>query len=101
MGKILTAWTAPSGALFALAEINTGSAGGAVAASYVKSGKFRGFSLGYRSQMSKCGASGRITVGEKHIQEVSICKEGARPGCTIERAEAPPPPAKRPRVCGS
>lgn len=100
VGTILSAWTAPDGALFALAEIDTGKAGGAVAASYVKSGKFKGFSLGYRSQMSKCHKSGRLVVGQKHIQELSICKEGARPGCTIARAEPPLPPSKRPRVCG-
>ena len=94
VGKVLFSWMFPAvnGSMFALAEIDTSSAPGAVAASYVRSRKLKGFSLGYVSRMSKCHKSGKLRVGEKHIRELSLCKEGAHPECVVLSLHEKPRP---------
>jgi hypothetical protein len=83
VGEVLQAWTADSGAMWALAEIDVSKPQGAVTAAGVHMGNFGGFSLGYTSKMHRDADTGRIRGGEKKIHELSIVKTGAHASCTI------------------
>lgn len=87
VGSIVSAWTAGDGSLYALAEIDMKRPGGAVAAEYVRRGGFGQFSMGYTQVMHKCKKTGRFKPYKKNIREVSLVKEGARPGCLIAQIE--------------
>ena len=82
VGRVKHAWLAPDGSLYALAEIDTTCAVGALAASYIKTGIYKGFSLGYR-----VGMSNRNQAVVKTIHELSLCREGAHEGCIILKIE--------------
>ncbi len=83
VGKVISGWVCPDGAMWALAEINTSEIGGAVAAAAVEKGCFKEFSLGYKAQMFRNPENGSIEIGKKDIFELSIVKKGARDGCKI------------------
>jgi len=83
VGEVISGWTDKSGAMWALAEINTGYLPGAVTAAAVEKGRFKEFSLGYKSQLYVDEPSGKLMVGNKNILELSIVKNGAREGCQI------------------
>jgi hypothetical protein len=87
VGSIVSAWTVRDGSLYALAEIDVKSPGGAVAAAYVKKGGLGELSMGYTQTMMRCTQTGRFKPVKKRIREVSIVREGARPGCLIEQIE--------------
>jgi hypothetical protein len=87
VGSILSAWTANNGSMYALAEIDDKSPGGAVAAEYVRRGGLGEFSMGYTQTMMKCQNTGRFKPVKKSIREVSLVKQGARPGCLIAQIE--------------
>ena len=82
VGSVVSAWTGSDGSMYALAEIDVMRPGGAVAAACVGAGRFKEFSLGYTSKMSR-DSDGRLRVGSKTIKELSIVKNGARPDCKI------------------
>ena len=89
VGRVLQGWTDRStGAMWALAEIDTSDMPGAVAAAAVEHGRFGEFSLGYACQFSRNPLTNRVEAGDKRIMELSIVKTGARPNCTIA-AHAP------------
>ena len=87
VGNVITGWVSSDGALWALAEIDTSRLPGAFTASAVEKGKFKEFSLGYRTKMKKDPKSGKIVVGKKDILEVSIVRKGARENCKIQASE--------------
>lgn len=90
VGEVISGWIdKSSGALWALAEINTSHVKGAVTAAAVENGNFKDFSLGYKAKMQRDPLSGKIKVGEKNIIELSIVKKGARDGCHISHQERP------------
>ena len=52
VGKVISGWTdKTSGAIWALAEINTDELPGAVTAAAIEKGRFNEFSLGYKTKM--------------------------------------------------
>ena len=83
VGQVLNGWTDAKGAMWALAEINTGHIRGAMTAAAVQGGQLGEFSLGYVTKMERA-ANGGVSVHEKRILELSIVKKGARDGCHIE-----------------
>ena len=85
VGSIVSAWTAPNGSMYALAEINIRNPGGAVAAEMVKTGRLGEMSMGYVQTMRKCAEAGSFKPVKKSIKEVSLVKKGARPGCIISQ----------------
>jgi hypothetical protein len=87
VGSIVSAWTADNGSMYALAEIDIKSPGGAVAAEYVRRGGLGEFSMGYTQVMMKCAQTGQFKPVRKNIREVSLVKQGARPGCLIAQIE--------------
>jgi hypothetical protein len=87
VGKVLRGWTdRQTGAMWALAEIDTQQLGGAMTAAAVERGQLGEFSLGYVTKMQRDG-SGQVRAKEKRITELSIVKKGARDGCLIEMKE--------------
>jgi len=82
VGKVLNGWTDSSGAMWALAEIDTRNMSGAMTAAAVQRGNLGEFSLGYVTKMQRETAGG-VSVHEKRILELSIVKKGARDGCQI------------------
>ena len=82
VGKVLNGWTDSSGAMWALAEIDTRNMSGAMTAAAVQRGNFGEFSLGYVTKMQR-ESGGAISVQDKRILELSIVKKGAREGCQI------------------
>jgi len=100
VGKVLNGWTDSSGAMWALAEIDTRNMSGAMTAAAVQRGNFGEFSLGYVTKMQR-ETGGSVSVHEKRcacvglllilsffdsvdrILELSIVKKGARDGCQI------------------
>ena len=97
VGEVLQGWTDSStGAMWALAEINTKNLGGAITAAAVESGLYGEFSLGYKTRFGKKregdnsgGRREKIVVLDKEIMELSIVKKGAREGCIIQANERP------------
>ncbi len=90
VGQVISGWVdKSSGAMWALAEINTERMTGAFTAAAVEKGAFRDFSLGYKAVMNRDPKTGRLNVGSKNIHEVSIVKKGARDGCHIAHRERP------------
>ena len=88
VGSILSAWTnRQDGCMYALAELDVKSPGGAVAAQYVKQGGLGELSMGYTQTMMKCSQTGRFKPVKKLIREVSLVRKGARPGCIISQIE--------------
>lgn len=90
VGNVISGWVDKnSGAMWALAEINTGKMTGAFTAAALDKGKFSEFSLGYKTKMNQNPLTGKIHVGSKNIHELSIVKKGAREGCHIVCRERP------------
>ena len=95
VGEVLQGWTDSStGAMWALAEINTKNLGGAITAAAVESGLYGEFSLGYKTRFQKLMEEGgdrreKLVVLDKEIMELSIVKKGAREGCIIQANERP------------
>jgi hypothetical protein len=97
VGQVLQGWTdSTTGAMWALAEINTKDLGGALTAAAVERGLYGEFSLGYKTRFGKKNESDssgsrheKIVVLDKEIMELSIVKKGARDGCTIHANERP------------
>ena len=87
VGSVLSAWTLANGSMYALAEFDVKSPGGAVAAEMVKKGGFGELSMGYIQTMRKCSKTGNFKPVRKEIREVSLVKKGARPGCLISQIE--------------
>ena len=87
VGSIVSAWTGSNGSMYALAEIDVKSPGGAVAAEFVKKGGLGELSMGYTQTMRKCAKTGNFKPVYKTIREVSLVKKGARPGCLISQFE--------------
>jgi len=85
VGSVISAWTASNGSMYALAEINIKTPGGAIAAELVRSGGLGELSMGYTQTMMKCKQTGHFKPVKKHIREVSLVKKGARPGCLISQ----------------
>ena len=82
VGRVLNGWTdATTGAMWALAEIDTQQLGGAMTAAAVEKGHFGEFSLGYVTKMQRNGEG--VNATDKRIVELSIVKKGAREGCKI------------------
>ncbi len=91
VGQVLQGWTdASTGAMWALAEIDTSNLPGAVTAAAVERGVFGEFSLGYTAKMNRNIITGKLNVQDKQIMELSIVKKGAREGCLIQAKERPP-----------
>ena len=55
-----------------------------MAAAGVDKGRWREFSLGYTSSVSRA-SDGHLSVNDRHIRELSIVTTGARPNCKIGR----------------
>lgn len=89
VGEVLQGWTDSDGAMWALAEIDVSKMQGAVTAAAVEQGCLGGFSLGYLSNIKKNRKTGKVSVGDKRIVELSIVKEGAHIGCTISSHAKP------------
>jgi len=90
VGQVLQGWTdASTGAMWALAEIDTTNFSGAVTAVAVEQGVFKEFSLGYIANTKKDLKTGKIVVDRKTIVELSIVKKGARDECKIWANERP------------
>ncbi len=87
VGSVVSAWTGPNGSMYALAEIDVRSPGGAVAAELVRKGGLRELSMGYTQTMMRCNKTGGFKPVRKQIREVSLVKKGARPGCLISQIE--------------
>jgi len=87
VGSIVSAWTSSNGSMYALAEIDVKSPGGAVAAEYVRKGGLGQLSMGYVQTMTKCVKTGKFKPHHKSIKEVSLVRQGARPGCLISQIE--------------
>ena len=90
VGQVLQGWTDSStGAMWALAEIDTSYLGGAVTAAAVEQGLYGEFSLGYKALMKKNKDTGELDVFKKEIIELSIVRKGARENCKIWSNERP------------
>ena len=72
VGKVLNGWTDASGAMWALAEIDTRNMSGAMTAAAVQRGNLGEFSLGYVTKMQRETAGG-VSVHEKRCVKCLIC----------------------------
>lgn len=84
VGKVVDAWTDKrTGAMWALAEMNTSSMPGALAAAAVQRGSWPEFSLGYSAEIQRDQTTQKLRVVKKTINELSLVRKGARPGCHV------------------
>lgn len=84
VGKVVSAWAdKKDGCLYALAEIDSKTPGGYMAAVAVSSGRLGQFSMGYDATIKKDARTGYMEATNKQVTELSIVKNGARPDCYV------------------
>ena len=84
VGRVVSGFLGPDGALRCVVEVDEASLEGAVASGFVRDGIAADFSLGYAVDVRHSEEQGGVLRAcEKRLLEISLVRKGARSGCNI------------------